>query len=203
MKYSARIMLFSIVAGVFFTLIFSIGNSSAFPRAAGTVLNDSASVTLILLRHAKSDKSNLNMPDIERPLEASGRLEAEEMGDYLVKQNIHPEVIYSSPAVRTRQTLEIICKKIGYAYENVIWDSSLYACTGEHLQEAVKKTSNTYKTAMYVGHNPSMTTAANYFQSEQTIEEVKTCGVVNIEFYTNDWAKAAPGGELIFYAKPK
>lgn len=166
--------------------------------------DDSTTRTLILLRHAKSDKSNMNMPDIERPLEASGREEAEEMGDVLAKKIDHIDYIISSPSVRTKQTLEIICKKIGYPYESVEWDSSLYACSGEHLQKRIKETNVENRTVMYVGHNPSITSAANALQSNENIEEVKTCGVVTIDFTTGFWSNVSKeNGTLRFYAKPK
>lgn len=197
-----RILLPIVLVAAIISLAFCANGNVNASASDSVVYDDSGSRTLILLRHAKSDKSNMNMPDIERPLEASGREEAEEMGKLLKEKKISVDLIVSSPSVRTKQTLEIICPLIGYDYSKIQWDSSLYACTGEHLENTIKKTDNKYKTVMYVGHNPSITAAANYFQSELTIDEVKTCGVVNVEFYTNDWANVA-AGELLFYAKPK
>ncbi len=121
--------------------------------------------TLILLRHAKSDKSNMSMPDIMRPLEESGRKEAEEMGEMIRDENLDIQLIVSSPSVRTKQTLEIICAKIGYSYDSIVWDSTLYACSGDHLISKVKSTNPKYKRVMYVGHNPSTTNAANGLQA--------------------------------------
>lgn len=165
--------------------------------------DDSGTLTLILLRHAKSDKSNMNMPDIERPLEASGREEAKEMGEFLRKKIIDLDVIISSPSVRTKQTLEIICPIIGYDYNKVVWDSSLYACTGDHLLNTIKEKSAPHQIVMYVGHNPSITSVANTLQREQTIEEVKTCGVVEIWFPVASWAQiSADSSKLEYYAKP-
>lgn len=165
--------------------------------------DDSGTVTLILLRHAKSDKSNMNMPDIERPIEESGREEAKEMGAYIRKNVIGLDAIVSSPSVRTKQTLEIICPLIGFDYDKVIWDSSLYACSGDHLVRTIKEKSSG-QIVMYVGHNPSITDAANALQSEQKIEEVKTCGVVEIWFSTAEWSGVSAGnGRLSYYAKPK
>jgi phosphohistidine phosphatase len=161
--------------------------------------------TLILLRHAKSDKSNMNMPDMMRPLEESGRREAEEMGEMIRDEKLDIQLIISSPSVRTKQTLEIICKKIGYPFDSIVWDSTLYACTGEHLISKVQSTDPDYWRVMYVGHNPSATTAANSLQSQQTIDEVKTCGVVVIDFhFPFSWTQATKErGTLRFYRKPK
>ncbi len=160
--------------------------------------------TLILLRHAKSDKSNMSIPDITRPLDSSGRLEAKEMADSIKAHHLKIDLIVSSPSVRTRQTLEIICTKIGYPFSLVRWDSALYACSSEMLISRIRSTSTDYHTVMFVGHNPSITSAANALQDEIHIDEVKTCGVVAIDFRIHYW----PGIEkknstLRFYCKPK
>jgi phosphohistidine phosphatase len=161
--------------------------------------------TLILLRHAKSDKSDMSMPDIMRPLEESGRKEAEEMGEMIREEKLDIQLIISSPSVRTRQTLEIVCAKIGYSFDSIVWDSTLYACSGDHLIAKVKRTDPKYTRVMYVGHNPSTTTAANGFQAQQTIDEVKTCGVVVVDFHNPfTWSEATKErGTLRFYRKPK
>lgn len=194
-----------LLTGVLFCFLFFSGAQNADAVAAEKVsYDDSGTKTLILLRHAKSDKSNMNIPDITRPLEASGKEEAREMGNYLRDQKIKIDVIISSPSVRTKQTLEIICPIIGYAYEKVIWDSSLYACSGDHLISTIRNPTVDYHTMMYVGHNPSMTTAANEFQGQQSIAEVKTCGLVTIDFHTGTWSEAGKlNGTLRFYQKPK
>ncbi len=160
--------------------------------------------TLILLRHAKSDKSNMTIPDITRPLEASGKLEAEEIGQYLADQKMHIDLIVSSPSVRTRQTLEIVCPKINFPIEQVMWDSSLYACSGAHLVDKIKSTDNKYKTVMFVGHNPSITSATNELQASAQYDEIKTCGLVAIDYNNTGWADLSKDlGVLRFYQKPK
>lgn len=186
-------------------LSFAFCGSGRINSAASDTLkyDDSGTLTLVLLRHAKSDKSNMNMPDIERPLEASGREEAKEMGEYLKKSGQDIDMIFSSPSVRTKQTLEIICPLIGYDYNKVVWDSSLYACSGEHLVKTIRS-QDAGGTVMFVGHNPSVTDAANALQKDQKIEEVKTCGVVSIYFPTSQWSQiSADSSKLNFYAKPK
>jgi phosphohistidine phosphatase len=205
MKSGARIMLLSICAGVFFTCAFESSSAlGADVDRINRVTSDSGAVTLILLRHAKSDKSNLNIPDIDRPLEASGREEAREMGEYL-KENVKSiDAICSSPSLRTKQTLEIICPIIGFDYARVMWDSSLYACTGDHLLQTIRNQNSMLKTVLYVGHNPSITKAANALQTERNIDEVKTCGAISIYFPVSSWKEiSADSSRLNFYAKPR
>lgn len=202
MKLSARIVITFIVAGAFFVSGFLADSFAATSPDEDMEKADSMR-TLILLRHAKSDKSNMNMPDIQRPLEASGRDEAKEMGEYLKQHNDHIDAIYSSPSVRTKQTLEIICPIIGYDYSKIIFDSTLYACSGRHLEEQIRHTDSKYRTVIYVGHNPSMTDVANSLQKDSVISEVKTCGVVKIDFTCKQWSGISGRcGVLSYYHKP-
>lgn len=197
-------MLFSIGAGVFFACAFRSASVPDLKNSRTASTDDSGAVTLILLRHAKSDKSNMSIPDIDRPLEESGREEAREMGEYLKKNVRSIDAICSSPAVRTRQTLEIICPMIGFDINHVKWDSSLYACTGDHLIQTIRNNNSWHRTVLYVGHNPSITGAANALQTERTIDEVKTCGAVSIYFPVSSWKEiSADSSRLNFYVKPQ
>ncbi len=60
---------------------------------------------LILMRHAKSDWSDLAASDHERPLNAHGQRSAHAMGDWLRAQSLRPDHVLCSDAVRTCETL--------------------------------------------------------------------------------------------------
>ena len=64
--------------------------------------------TLFLLRHAKSSWNDQNLQDFDRPLNARGRKAAELIGTFIKKQKVSPDLVISSPAVRARETIEII-----------------------------------------------------------------------------------------------
>ena len=59
---------------------------------------------IIILRHAKSDWSNLYLPDFERELNDRGLIDAPLMGLKFLKRNIPIELILSSSAKRAAQT---------------------------------------------------------------------------------------------------
>ena len=62
--------------------------------------------TLHLLRHAKSAWDRPSLPDRERGLNKRGRRDAARMGEFLVEQDLLPDVILCSPAERARRTAE-------------------------------------------------------------------------------------------------
>src|SRR5437867_8761133 len=64
--------------------------------------------TLFLLRHAKSSWKDKESSDFDRPLKPGGRKAAETMSAFFKRKRVHPDLILSSPAVRAKETIEII-----------------------------------------------------------------------------------------------
>ncbi len=62
---------------------------------------------LTLLRHAKSSWDHSNLHDIERPLNARGRRDATLMGLVCGERLPPPDLVLVSPALRTRETVEL------------------------------------------------------------------------------------------------
>ena len=68
---------------------------------------------ILLLRHAKSswkNSSNGQLNDIDRPLNKRGLEDATYIGIYLKKLDLFPDLILSSPALRTKQTVDLVKK---------------------------------------------------------------------------------------------
>ncbi len=71
------------------------------------------SLTLHLLRHAHAgDSTTWEGPDEQRPLTKRGRHQAERLGRFLLKNEIRPDGIWSSPKVRALQTAEIVAEAL-------------------------------------------------------------------------------------------
>ena len=70
---------------------------------------------LLLLRHGKSDW-NTDSTDFYRSLNKRGKLNALQMGEWLNEQNLVPNLIISSPAIRAITTAEIVCEAMGGSY---------------------------------------------------------------------------------------
>ena len=72
---------------------------------------------LFLIRHAKSDWSNYLLNDFDRGLNNRGLKDAPFMAKLLENKKIIPDLIISSPALRTKLTLELLLEKIDYKNE--------------------------------------------------------------------------------------
>jgi len=137
--------------------------------------------TLFLVRHAKSSHDDPTLADKERPLNDRGLRDAATMGQRLAKQDVKPDLIVSSPAVRALATAEIISKKLDYKRKGIVVNERLYAVAAEDVR------------VMLFGHNPELGELANRFSGK--IMDMPTCAVAEFSFDTESWSnvgKRAP-----------
>ena len=64
--------------------------------------------TLYLLRHAKSSLQDETIRDFDRPLTKRGREAAEVVGQEVAAERLNNALVLSSPAIRARETTEIM-----------------------------------------------------------------------------------------------
>lgn len=92
---------------------------------------------LFIIRHAKSDWSDIRLDDFDRDLNKRGYKNAPFMGKLLKNKDIKPDLILSSPARRTLLTAEIIAKEIGYE-KDILTNQNMYESTSKVLENIVK-----------------------------------------------------------------
>lgn len=169
-----------------------------------TTLSSVAARRLILLRHAKSSWENRSIRDHDRPLSRSGQLDAIKVSQNLLKLGWIPQLILSSDALRTRETLKIMQEQVqAFLEAEVHFISSFYSVaamdgqTAEHLRQAICKYSrDEILTVMCMGHNRGWEEAASVL-SGVTVE-LKTCNAALLEATGKSWEEAfslsGPGG---------
>lgn len=109
--------------------------------------------TLICLRHAEAERSNLG-GDHTCGLTAKGKNDAKLIGKFMLENALHPDFVLCSDAVRTRMTLQGISKHIEpkkIAYENALYESTIDAYIN-----ALRACDDGIQTLMIIGHNPVM-----------------------------------------------
>jgi phosphohistidine phosphatase len=158
---------------------------------------------LYIMRHAQSNHEEMNVADFDRPILESGKKEAEEMGEYLAKHGEKIDLVIASPSMRTRMTAEIVCKKTGYDFQKVKWDTTIYRCSDEDLEDCIKGIDEKYKTVLVVAHNNSVSNVSGKLQKEKVITDMPTAGIAAISFGTGLWKDVKDGsGKLVFYKTP-
>ena len=111
---------------------------------------------LMLMRHAKSDRSDATQQDFDRPLNARGRKTAPRMGKWLKKSGFAPEALISSPARRARETAQLVAGKLRFPEERIIWDDRIYNASLETLLAVIESHRDALSAALLIGHNPGL-----------------------------------------------
>lgn len=157
---------------------------------------------LILIRHAKSSWSNPSLDDFDRPLNKRGKRDAPFMAKLFSKKKIHPDLIISSPAKRTKQTALEFAKQLAIESENILWNDKLYLASLTTLLKIVKKFDDNVKIVILVGHNPGLTNLYN-FLCKQEIDNIPTCGIISMKTDKNWSDISSKNFELEFFEYPK
>ncbi|KAI4298865.1 hypothetical protein L6164_032379 [Bauhinia variegata] len=157
---------------------------------------ESISRRLILLRHARSSRENRSLRDHERPLSKSGKADAAKISRKLQELGWIPELILSSDAARTKETLKIMQEQVEELVKaEVHFVSSFYSIaamdgqTAEHLQKVICRYSrDEILTIMCMGHNKGWEEAASMLSGASV--ELKTCNAALLEASGTSWDEA-------------
>ena len=158
--------------------------------------------TLFLVRHAKSSRDDVTLPDKERPLADRGKRDAPLMGKRLAKRQVRPDLILSSPARRAFSTAEIIAKELNYRAKDIVVDDRLYATDAETLLGVIGELSDKLKCVMLFGHNPEFADLAQRLSNEPAL--MPTCAVAQFTFESTPWSSIGstkPTEVLLDYPK--
>ena len=110
------------------------------------------------------------------------------MGRYLKREQIVPELVLSSPALRARETIERVAKAAKWS-PDVRFDQRIYEAGGLRLLEVVSQIENERKTALLVGHNPGIQELLMLLTGES--KRVPTATLIKVELKTSKWINAA------------
>lgn len=158
---------------------------------------------LLLVRHGKSEWGNAHLQDFDRPLNPRGHRDAIEMAIRLQQKDLVPQVLISSPALRAITTADHFAQLWEKPAGQMKQEEKIYEADITGLLEVVNHLSNNLHRAAIFGHNPGFTDFANYL-SNGNIYNIPTCGIVLLEFQTDDWAEIGKGtGTLIDFDYPK
>ncbi len=165
---------------------------------------------IILVRHAHAlEVDEFDGRDFDRPLSDKGREHATIMTRYLRLIGIRPDTVIASPALRTRETAEIMCWE--YNIPNIDLIKDLYAGNrtkdrnGNQIHlKLIKKTNKNTDILMLVWHNDDITEFARYLCNDW-VPSLKKWALVVLSFPSNlNWEDIVPGElSLLYYVTPQ
>lgn len=158
--------------------------------------------TLLLMRHAKSSWKDSSLKDTDRPLNKRGQKAAPRMGEKLKDAGLKPQLILSSPALRARDTAEMVAKKSGFKKDIQLIDSFYMGEPDDYLHEIVKLPDEVDR-VLVIGHNPGLEGLMQILSRQ--IEALPTAGVAAISLPVEHWSEVSQQtvGTLVSLFKPK
>jgi phosphohistidine phosphatase len=141
---------------------------------------------LYIVRHAKSSWSDLDLRDLDRPLNKRGLRDAPFMAKLLKGKEVNPSALVTSPAKRAHDTALFFAREWKIASEQVQIEPRIYEATPSRLLEIVREFSDDWDTVFVFGHNPTLTSFINLFAAEY-LANLPTCGIAHLVSTAASW----------------
>ncbi len=161
---------------------------------------------LYIMRHAKSDWSGPQISDFDRPINKRGTRNAIRIGGWMNENNHTPQKIISSPALRAKETIELVAEQISkFNLEDLTYEDELYLAGFTQLIEFINTYKDKVKSLMLVGHNPGIENLVNYLCDRSGDKEtiVTTANLFIFKFSSDSFNTAVDIIELVEAIKPK
>lgn len=153
---------------------------------------------LLLIRHAQATHEG-GYIDFERPLTPKGIREATTMAERVMGKGIKPQLLISSPALRTMGTADIFTEHLSLHQPHT--NKDIYDATPKTLLEVISRFNDGDDFVALVGHNPGISEIMYYLTGSP--QQMDTSGIALIELDIESWAEITEdAGKLLFYDAP-
>ncbi len=160
-------------------------------------------IVLSILRHAKSSWDDSAARDFDRPLDDRGRAAAGRMGRELKQRGVAFDHVLASPAVRVRETLDLLSGGYG-DLPPMRFDDSLYGASEQRLLAMIRALPGDVRAPLVVGHNPGLHSLVLGLTSDdeqgfrrRIAPKFPTAALAAIDLPVEEWKEVGPGaGQL-------
>ena len=141
---------------------------------------------LLIMRHAKSSWDDESLSDHERPLNKRGLRDAPRMAQFLVANNLAPDLIVSSTANRANSTARLVAENLNMGDLVVEVTEDFYLAPPDIYVEYAQRLADQFKRPMFVGHNPGMEYLVSSLASQKW-ESMPTAAIAHVVFEFDSW----------------
>ncbi|GAA4317458.1 SixA phosphatase family protein [Compostibacter hankyongensis] len=141
---------------------------------------------LLLIRHAKSDRSDPALEDFDRPLNERGRKDAPLMAKRILEQGVVPGLLVSSAARRARQTARLMAAEWDYEKKRIVLEERLYEAGLAEYYAYIPALDDSLETVALFGHNPTIGLLADAL-SPAEVDHFPTCGCALFQIHSGSW----------------
>lgn len=158
--------------------------------------------TIVLFRHGKSDWNVHFENDHDRPINKRGINAAKKMGKYLADIKEIPELLISSTAHRTRETIELAAQSGNWKSE-CIFEPRIYGGSPNVLIEIIKNIDEKFNSICLIGHEPNFSSFISKSCNEK-FHRFPTASMAKIVYNKDKWVNVMFGsGQLEWIKRPK
>jgi len=136
--------------------------------------------TLYLLRHAKSSWDDPALADHDRPLAPRGLRNASALADHFRREELQPQLVLCSTALRARETLAILLPGLDGESELRLEDT-LYGAGASELLARLHVVPETVGSVLVIGHNPGLESLAERLGGDDAPGHLPTSALVELE----------------------
>lgn len=142
---------------------------------------------LFVVRHSYAEMGGAGTrQDFDRELTEQGMILANKRGKTLYDLDIKPDAVYSSTAVRAKETSIILADQMRYDNRSIKFDDSLYNISMGGILNWIGRLDETTNRVMLVGHNPVLSYLSEYLLDE-TGFHMQPCDIVWIKMPIASW----------------
>ncbi|MCX7566848.1 histidine phosphatase family protein [Sulfitobacter sp. F26169L] len=157
---------------------------------------------LILMRHAKSDWSDLNASDHARTLNQRGQRSADAMGNWLREHDFLPDQVLCSDAARTRETLS----RLSLGEIPTAFMRELYLAEPDVMAATLH--AHSADCVLMIGHNPGIAMLADQLLANAPAHpqfySYPTCATLVADFDISRWDALRHGcGQVVEFSVPR
>lgn len=160
---------------------------------------------LFLLRHAKSSWDDPLLDDFDRGLTNRGRKAARLISRWFSENEVQPDLILCSNAVRARETLDLIQPAFG-PDTIVKLEKSLYLASADELLDRLHRIDDRIPSVLVIGHNPGLQELAMLLvprHARRPIEEKFPTAAIAWLRLSGPWSALRPSAnDLVAYKRP-
>lgn len=161
---------------------------------------------LWLLRHGKAERLN-GGEDYDRTLKKRGKRDATRIGQWLNENDLRPDAVISSPAIRAISTAKIVCDVIGISHQDIKQEKRLYDEGLFRVKSVLADCPNTFSQVLVVGHNPELENLITYLVNDHDlfdVEKLLPTGALARLQLPDDWTALSQGcAKLLWITHPK
>lgn len=155
--------------------------------------------TISIWRHAKAERPENYASDFERPLTERGQKDAARMAALIAHLDPPIDLILSSPAARTAQTVQALTTQLDGAIDP-IWNEAIYLAAADMLLALLKALPEETSHVVIVGHNPGLEELASGLcgsAPEDVFVRMPTAALAHVVIDTEHWSTLRWGGSAL------